>query len=333
MKTVLVTGGAGYVGSHCCKAFAEAGWNVVAFDDLRRGSREAVKWGPLIQADISNADAIGAALNRHRPDLVAHFAGYASVEESISKPHVYYVNNSHSSSVLFQQMMASGVVNLIFSSSCATYGLPVRFPIDEDHPQAPISPYGWSKLIVERMLQDYYRAYGLNSTSLRYFNAAGCDPDGEIGEKNQYEMRAIPNAIMAGLRGAQFTVNGKDYDTVDGTAVRDYVHVSDLARAHVLAGEMLLREGGTRAFNLGTGIGTSVLQIVAAVERTLGHALPLRVGPRRPGDPSALVASAVKAHDELGWTPRLSQIEVIVETALHWITSHQTDLHAAGLRS
>ena len=333
MNTVLVTGGAGYVGSHCCKAFAEAGWNVVVFDDLRRGCREAVKWGPLIEGDVANADAIGAALKQHRPDLVGHFAAYASVKESISKPHVYYVNNSHSSSVLFQQMMASGVFNLIFSSSCATYGLPVRSPIDEDHPQAPISPYGWSKLIVERMLQDYYRAYGLNSISLRYFNAAGCDPDGEIGEKNQYEMRAIPNAIMAGVRGTQFTVNGNDYDTVDGTAVRDYVHVSDLARAHVVAGEMVLREVGARTFNLGTGTGTSVLQIVAAVERTLGHALPLRFGPRRPGDPSALVASAVKARDQLGWTPRLSQIEVIVETALRWITSRQTAIHAAGPRS
>ena len=215
-------------------------------------------------------------------------------------------------------MVTAGVHHLIFSSTCATYGLPARLPLDEDHPQAPISPYGWSKLIVERMLQDYHRAYGLNSLSLRYFNAAGCDPDGEIGETEAAESRAVPSAIMAGLRKAPFTVNGRDFHTLDGTAVRDYVHVTDLARAHVLAGEMILRHGGAHALNLGTGKGTSVLEIVAAVERALGHSIALEFGPRGPGDPPHLVASAARACQQLGWNPKLSQIDVIIETALRW---------------
>jgi UDP-arabinose 4-epimerase len=181
MKKVLVTGGAGFVGSHCCKAFSTAGWNVVVFDNLCRGAREAVKWGPLIEGDVADAEAIGAALRQHHPDLVAHFAAYAYVGESVTQPHLYYGNNSCGSRVLLDQMMACRVSNLIFSSTCATYGVPIRSPIDEDHPQVPINPYGWSKLIVERMLGDYHRAYNFNSASLRYFNAAGCDPDAADG--------------------------------------------------------------------------------------------------------------------------------------------------------
>lgn len=318
MKKVLITGGAGYVGSHCCKAFAEAGWAVAAYDDLRRGSRQAVKWGPLIEGDIADDDAIGAALQKHRPDLVAHFAGYASVHESIAKPQMYYANNIYGSLVLLDQMMAADVRHLIFSSTCATYGSPMRLPLDEDHPQIPISPYGWSKLIVERVLRNYHRAYGLNSMSLRYFNARGCDPDGEIGENDPTENRVIPCAIKAGLRNTPFIVNGQDFHTIDGTAVRDYVHVTDLARAHVLAGEMILREGGAHALNLGTGRGTSVLEVVAAAEQALGRSIALQFGPRRPGDPPHLVASAVRANQQLGWLPQLSQIDVIIETALRW---------------
>ena len=318
MNKVLVTGGAGYVGSHCCKAFAQAGWTVIAYDDLRRGSRAAVKWGALIEGDVADRDAIGAALRKYRPDLVAHFAGYASVQESMAQPQLYYANNTIGSLVLIDQMIATDVRHLIFSSTCATYGLPARLPLDEDHPQAPISPYGWSKLIVERMLQDYHRAYGLNSLSLRYFNAAGCDPDGEIGESDAVEGRAIPCAIKAGLRKTAFTVNGQDFDTLDGSAVRDYVHVTDLARAHVLAGETILRHGGAHALNLGSGKGTSVLEVVAAVERTLGDTIALDFGPRRPGDPPHLVAAAARAYEQLGWNPKLSQIDVIVETALRW---------------
>ena len=321
MRRVLVTGGAGYVGSHCCKAFAGAGWDVVVFDNLSRGCREAVKWGDLIEGDVADPEAIGAALRRCRPDLVAHFAAYAYVGESVARPDLYYKNNSLGSFALLEQMRMAGISSLIFSSTCATYGLPVRTPIDEDHPQVPISPYGWSKLLVERMLADYHNAYGFNSVSLRYFNAAGCDPDGEIGERHVPETHAIPLAIAAALGGAHFTVNGNDFETFDGTAVRDYVHVADLARAHVLAGEMIMRKGGVHAFNLGTGAGTSVLQVMAAVERAVGRRAALSFGPRRPGDPPVLVASSARAREAFGWTPALSRLDVIVETALAWMRS------------
>jgi UDP-arabinose 4-epimerase len=319
MRTVLVTGGAGYVGSHCCKAFAQAGWSVVVFDNLSRGWRSSVKWGPLIEGDIADAAAVSAALSRHRPDLVVHFAAYAYVGESIERPELYYRNNSFGTLVLIEEMLKAGVDRLIFSSSCATYGIPVRSPIDEDHPQSPINPYGWSKLISERMISDLSTAHGLNAVILRYFNAAGCDAEGEIGEWHEPETHAIPLAIEAALRQDRtFRVNGADFDTRDGTAVRDYVHVSDLARAHVLAGSKLLGERGVHVFNLGTGIGTTVKEMVDAVGRISGSRLAVAYGPRRPGDPPSLVAAAGKAARDLGWAPDQSGIDRIVETALSW---------------
>src|SRR5215213_5978338 len=227
MKTVIVTGGAGYIGSHCCKAFAQGGWSVVTFDNLSRGWREAVKWGPLFEGDISDAASIGAALRRYRPDVVAHFAAYAYVGESVQHPALYYRNNSFGSLVLFEEMLRAGIDKIIFSSTCASYGVPVYSPIDEEHPQSPVNPYGWSKLFVERMLTDLSAGHGLSAVVLRYFNAAGCDSEGEIGEWHQPETHAIPLAIEAAIRlGRIFTVNGTDFDTRDGTAIRDYIHVA-----------------------------------------------------------------------------------------------------------
>lgn len=318
MKTVFVTGGAGYVGSHGCKAFDRAGWKVVTYDDLSRGWRGAVKWGPLVEGDISDTDAVAAALAAFRPDLVVHFAAYTHVGESIEQPDLYYRNNTAGTLALLEAMRRVGVKNIIFSSTCATFGIPIRLPVDEDHPQLPINPYGWSKMIVERMLEDYGNAYGFNTVALRYFNAAGGDPDGEAGERPGSEPRAIPRAIAAALNDEEiFTVNGTEFDTRDGSAVRDYVHVTDLARAHVLAAEMLAQRGGTHVFNLGTGVGTTVLEVVEAVRRASGGRLQLRIGPARRGDPPVLVASAHKAKRELGWVPELS-LDRIVETAIAW---------------
>jgi UDP-arabinose 4-epimerase len=319
MKTVLVTGGAGYVGSHCCKAFARAGWQVVSFDNLSRGWRDAVKWGPLIEGDICDAAAVAHTLDLYRPHLVAHFAGYAYVAESIERPDDYYRNNCFGTLTLLHEMHKANIRKVIFSSTCATYGIPSKSPIDEGHPQSPINPYGWSKFFIERMLEDYGVAYGFSSIALRYFNAAGCDPEGDIGERHEPEPHLIPLAINAALDKRQpLVVNGTDFHTRDGSAVRDYVHVADLARAHALAGEFLMRKDGSHVFNLGTGVGTTVLEVAAAVGRACGDNLTLRAGPRRPGDPPMLVASAEKARRELGWTPTDSTIDFIVETAIAW---------------
>ena len=322
MRTVLVTGGAGYIGSHCCKAFAEAGWSVVTYDNLSRGWRDAVKWGPLVEGDIADAETVAATLRQYRPDVVAHFAAYAYVGESVEFPELYYRNNTFGTLVLIEEMLKAGVDRLIFSSTCASYGIPTRTPIDETHPQWPINPYGWSKFMIERMVEDFSRARGLNAVMLRYFNAAGGDPDGEIGERHEPETHVVPLAIEAAIRpGRTFTINGTDFDTRDGTAVRDYIHVSDLAQAHVLGGEKLLRDEGVHVYNLGTGNGTTVKELADAVSRISGQNLPVAYGPRRAGDPPALVAAADKAERELGWVPRHSSIDRIIETALAWYRS------------
>jgi len=319
MKSVFVSGGAGYVGSHCCKAFAEAGWKVTVYDNLSRGRAETVRWGQLIEGDLLDRQAVAQALRDTKPDVVAHFAAFAYVGESVSDPAIYYRNNSVGTLNLIDAMRDVGAGALLFSSTCATYGLPVRLPIAEDHPQAPINPYGWSKLIVEQMLRDYSEAYGLRSVALRYFNAAGCDPEGELGEHHDPETHAVPLAIAAALDGgAPFTVLGTDFDTPDGSGIRDYVHVTDLAQAHLLAGEFLLEHRGHNVFNLGTGIGTSVLELLASVKRAVGHAPAAVFGPRRIGDPAVLIASAEKARAQLGWTPQYSSIDTIVQTALAW---------------
>jgi len=316
---VFVTGGAGYVGSHCCKAFAAAGWRVVVFDNLSRGWRELVQWGPLIEGDLLDRPALQAALDETRPDIVAHFAAVAYVGESVERPDLYYRNNLMGTLNLLDAMRQAEVKKLVFSSSCTTYGVPVRMPIDESHPQAPISPYGWSKLMAEKMLADYDAAFGLRYVALRYFNAAGADLDGAIGERHEPETHLIPLAILAAQAGDRtFTVNGLDFDTPDGSAVRDYVHVNDLADAHCRALTHLMAGGVSEAMNLGAERGLSVLEILDAVETVSGRPIPRIIGPRRPGDPAAQVADASKAREVLGWKPVHSDLETIVGTAWRW---------------
>lgn len=318
-KTVFVTGGAGYVGSHCCKAFANAGWKVVVFDNLSRGWREMVRWGDLIEGDILDLESLKAAMARVKPDAVAHFAAFAYVGESVEEPGMYYRNNSLGTLNILDAMRANAIKNIVFSSTCATYGVPVRTPIDEEHPQSPINPYGWSKFIVEKMLADYSVAHGLRYAAMRYFNAAGADPDGTIGERHEPETHVIPLAIRGALKNDYtFTIFGNDFDTRDGTGLRDYIHVADLADAHCRALEYLLNGGASDVFNLGTGNGTTVEEIAAAVEYVSGKKLPRKIGPRRAGDPPALVASAEKALRILGWKPQHSDIKNIIASAWRW---------------
>ena len=318
-RTVFVTGGAGYVGSHCCRAFAEGGWRVVVFDNLSRGWRDFVRFGELIEGDLMDQASIGAALAQVKPDLVAHFAALAYVEESVRDPGHYYANNVTGTLHLLDAMRAAGADKLLFSSTCATYGVPVRTPIDEGHPQAPINPYGRSKLMVEAVLADYAAAYDMRYVALRYFNAAGADPSGEFGERHEPETHVIPLAIAAAMNGQDtFRIFGDDFDTRDGTAVRDYIHVADLADAHPRALDYLHRGGQSDIFNLGTGVGTTVAEIAAAVERCSGRPLNRIMAGRRAGDPPALIASAEKARQVLGWEPKHSDIDNIIRTAWRW---------------
>ena len=321
--TILVTGGAGYVGSHCCKAFAAAGWKVVVYDSLYRGWRDFVKWGRLIEGDIRDADRLSAALAEVRPDAVAHFAALAYVGESVSDPGSYYDVNTRGTLNLLQAMVSQGLDKIVFSSTCATYGSPDRLPITEDTPQQPINPYGASKLFVERMLRDFGDAHAIRSVVLRYFNAAGADPDGELGERHEPETHLIPLAIAAARPGtAALTVFGDDFATADGTCIRDYIHVGDLADAHVLALRHLFDGGASDVFNLGTETGTSVNGVIGAVERISGNLVRHSYGPRRAGDPPVLVASAAKAREVLGWSPRRSDVDTIIQHAWRW---HQAE--------
>lgn len=319
-SVILVTGGAGYVGSHACKALAAAGYLPITFDNLSRGHEAAVRWGPLERGDLLDLDRLKAVILQHRPEAVMHFAALAYVGESVDQPDRYYRNNVTGSLNLLDAMRATGVDRIVFSSSCSTYGPPQRPLLDEDHPQQPISPYGRTKMIVERCLEDYGRAFGIRSVVLRYFNAAGTDPDGEIGEDHDPETHMIPQAVRTALgHEPEFRINGTDFNTPDGTCIRDYVHVTDLAQGHMDA--LRLLEDGERlaAFNLGTGTGLSVRQVLAAVERICGRPIPTAAGPRRPGDASRLVACTDKAKAGLGWAPRHSDIDTIVQTAFEWL--------------
>lgn len=318
-RSVLVTGGAGYIGSHACKALAAAGWKPIAFDNLVHGHAWAVKWGPLVEGDLADTLLLRQVLRKYEVEAVMHFAAYAYVGESMHDPGKYYRNNVAGSINLLSAMVAAGVPRLVFSSSCATYGLPASLPIAEEHPQQPVNPYGESKLCVERALRWYESAHGLRWAALRYFNAAGADPEGEIGEERALETHLIPLVIKAacGLR-KQVEIYGTDYPTADGTAVRDYIHVSDLAAAHVAALDYLAAGNPSVAVNLGSGKGHSVREVIRAVERLAEHRVSGREAPRRPGDPPILVAACERARELLGWRPRHSDLGTIVETAWRW---------------
>jgi UDP-arabinose 4-epimerase len=316
---ILVTGGAGYIGSHTAKALAIAGHQPIVIDNLTNGHEWAVQWGPFEHGDLGDVEWLRGVLSRHRIEGVIHFAASAYVGESMTDPRKYFRNNTVNTLNLLDAMLAHGVRRLVFSSTCATYGIPERVPIDESHAQRPVNPYGESKLMVERILHWYGQAYGLLSVALRYFNASGADPDGEIGEDHDPETHLIPLVIDA-ARGMRPPVGvfGTDYPTADGTAVRDYIHVMDLADAHVRAIDYLERGGASTALNLGTGRGHSVLAVIEAVERVSGRPVPRSDSPRRAGDPPELVADARRAADVLGWTPRYPALDMIVEHAWRW---------------
>jgi UDP-arabinose 4-epimerase len=315
----LVTGGAGYIGSHACKALAEAGYVPVTYDNLSRGHRHAVRWGPLVEGDVGDRAAVVAALAAHQAVAVMHFAAFAYVGESGTDPALYYRNNVIGTLTLLDAMREAGVDRIVFSSTCATYGLPEVVPIAETTPQHPVNSYGETKLTIERALHWYGQAYGLRSVALRYFNAAGCDRAGEIGEEHDPETHLIPLVLRAALgSGPPVSILGTDYPTPDGTAVRDYIHVEDLASAHVLALKYLADGGASTALNLATGQGYSVREIIAAAARAVGHDVPQKEAPRRPGDPPALVADPSRARSVLGWRTRCSDLDTIIGSALAW---------------
>jgi UDP-arabinose 4-epimerase len=325
-RSILVTGGAGYVGSHACKALAAAGYTPIAYDNLTRGYGAAVRWGPLVEGDLADRDRLLAVLREHRAEAIMHFAAFAYVGESVSDPEGYYRNNLGGTLTLLSAMREAGVAVLVFSSTCAVYGVPDSVPIGENCPKAPLNPYGETKLAIERALHWYAGAYGLRYAALRYFNAAGCDPDGEIGEDHDPETHLIPRVLRAALdTGDPVDIYGTDYPTPDGTAIRDYIHVADLADAHVRALADLLAGGDSVALNLGTGHGASVREVIAAVERVAGRPVPRREAPRRAGDPPELVADPSRARTRLGWQPRCSDLETIVRTALAWETRRAAD--------
>lgn len=320
-RVVLVTGGAGYVGSHTAKALANAGYTPVTIDNLAHGHRWAVRWGPFEQGDILNRAFLDAVIAKWRPEATLHFAGLIAVGESVEKPDLYHRSNVVGSLTLLEAMRAGKVDRIVFSSTAAVYGAPDRSPIPETAPLRPVNPYGASKLFVETMLGDFGAAFGLRSFALRYFNACGADPDGQIGEAHAPETHLIPLALDAASgKRAALTIHGDDYPTADGTCVRDYIHVSDLAAAHVKALEAadLAAPGLHEACNLGTGSGYSVRQILDAIEKVTGRKVPTTIGPRRAGDPPELVADPSRARQKLGWTPKHSDLQTIVGSAWRW---------------
>jgi UDP-arabinose 4-epimerase len=319
----LVTGGAGYIGSHTCKALAAAGHTPIVFDNLRTGHAWAVKWGPLEHGDINDLASLCDAMRRHRPDAVINFAALAYVGESATRPDFYYQTNVAGMITLLQAMRLHDVGAMVLSSSCATYGVPARIPIAEDTPQGPINVYGRSKRMAEEILRDVCSAYGLGGIALRYFNAAGADPDGDIGEEHDPETHLIPLVLQAaaGWR-PQISVFGSDYDTPDGTCIRDYIHVADLATAHVAALSKC-RPGEFSAYNLGTGRGSSIAEVIACARAVTGKAIVTRAEARRLGDPPALVADAALARKTFGWSPTHSDLENVIKDAWAWMTIHR----------
>jgi UDP-arabinose 4-epimerase len=316
---ILVTGGAGYIGSHTCKVLAEAGYIPIAYDNMSTGNRWSVKWGPLVEADLADGVLLREVIRKYSVSAVVHFAANAYVGESVVNPRKYFENNASNTLNLLGAMLDTGINHIVFSSTCATYGIPDRIPVSERETQQPINPYGESKLFIEQVLRWYSNAYDLNWIALRYFNAAGADLDGEIGEHHDPETHLIPLVIQSamGVR-PELEIYGMNHPTHDGTPIRDYIHVMDLADAHLLALEYLKQGGESRALNLGTGNGHSVLEVISAVKRISGLLLPTRPVEKRPGDPPVLVADASKAHQTIGWIPNHKEIHSIVESAWKW---------------
>ena len=318
-KSILVTGGAGYIGAHACKALAGAGYMPITYDNLVYGHPQSVKWGPLEEGDIGDRRQLETVLQKYNPSAVMHFAAYAYVGESVENPAKYYRNNVAGTLSLMESMRNCGINKMIFSSTCATYGMPEQIPIGENHPQQPINPYGRSKLMIEWILRDFAAAYDFKFVSLRYFNAAGADPDAEIGEDHHPETHLIPLVLDTALERRNYLeIYGTDYDTHDGTCVRDYIHVSDLADAHLLALEYLNDGGQGNVFNLGNGNGFSVREVVAAAMKITGCNIPCLEAGRRSGDPAVLIGSSDRIQKILGWTPVYHSLDTIIATAWKW---------------
>lgn len=319
MANVLVAGGAGYIGSHMLKCLHLAGYTPIALDNFSQGHREAVTAGELIVGNVGDGALLDRIFSTHEIAAVMQFAGWIQVGESVTQPGRYYENNVSATLTLLNAMVRHKVPRFIFSSTAAIFGGPAYVPIDEAHPRAPINPYGHSKLMIEQMLQDFDRAYGLRSVCLRYFNAAGADPEGRLGERHDPETHLIPLVLqVASGRRAEITVFGQDYATPDGTCIRDYVHICDLCDAHLLALERLLAGGESRQYNLGNGTGFSVAEVIRAAEKVTGKVIPRSYGARREGDPPSLVADSALARRELGWRPRFDALETIIAHAWAW---------------
>jgi UDP-glucose-4-epimerase GalE len=319
MKKILVTGGAGYIGSHTCKALALAGYEPITYDNLSTGHADAVKWGPLVTGDLEDKHKLSGCLRQYKPTAVVHFAASAYVGESVSNPFKYYQNNVGGSLSLLEAMRSQNLDKIVFSSTCATYGMPDLQLINEECLQQPINPYGQSKLMIEQILRDLSNQRQLKQISLRYFNAAGDDKEGEIGERHNPETHLIPLAISSAFEGPELKIFGTDYQTPDGTAVRDYLHVQDISKAHILALEYLFSGGESNFINLGTGKGHSVKEIITCLQE-LGISVRASNAPRRAGDPAFLVANPLKANTLLKWQPEYTNIKDILKTAITWHT-------------
>ena len=317
--TVLVTGGAGYIGSHANKELTRQGWDTVVYDNLVHGHRDAVRWGTFILGDLADREQLRLVFRKYRIGAVLHFAAYADVGESVREPGKYYVNNVANTITLLETMREHSCRHIVFSSTCATYGTPERMPVAEDQPQNPINPYGRSKLMVEQMLEDYSRAYGMTYVTLRYFNVAGADPEGEIGAARNECMSLIPIILTAADHGDLVDIFGTDYPTPDGTCIRDYIHVTDVSNAHIRALEHLLTGKASDAFNLGTGRGYSVMDVITCAERIVGKKISIAISGRRAGDPIAMIADNRKALTaNMLVEGHLSQLETMIETAWKW---------------
>lgn len=329
MKNILVVGGAGYIGSHMCKHLSRNGYLPIVLDNLSRGHEKAARWGPFIEGSISDRNILKRVFSEHRIDAVMHYAAFCYVGESVIDPSMYYQNNLADTICLLSEMVEAEIKKIVFSSSCAVYGEPEEIPIMENHPQNPVNPYGRTKYMVEQVLDDFGYAYGVESVSLRYFNAAGADPEGELGEDHNPETHLIPLTIQAAAgKREEIRIYGNDYPTRDGTCIRDYIHVEDLAESHLRALKRLLSGKGGGTYNLGNGQGYSVREVIDITKRITGKQIKDRVVDRRDGDPAVLVGSSDKATHELGWIPRFPDLESIVKTAWHW---HQT--HPSGYDS